>query len=209
VKAEPVGGGVEEGTVELPAGSAKFAAGTMVMARLRDGMPEVPCQVSYADRAQEQAVFSAAGFEQLGWSVDGGYRQIEVRPQTVQDAAGRAFSLRSLLILAPVIAAVIALGPVLFWPAPDNSASLTQIAAAGQRAADLATAPGINPHLRHQILELRNQIRAAQKQDTTTAAQQTDNARATYANAIAIFLLALIVAAPPFVRLVRWRPKKR
>jgi hypothetical protein len=209
VRAEPVSGTIAEGTVELPAGSAKFETGTMIMARLGDGMPEVSCQISYADRAQAQAVFSAAGFGQLGWTEQGSYHQIEIRPQALPDAAGRAFSLRSLLILAPVIAAFIALCPVLIWPAPDNSASITQIAAAGQRAADLATAPGTSRHLRQQILELRNQIRAAEMQDTATAAQQSDNARATDTYGIAVIILAMAVAGPPFAELVRWRRQKR
>lgn len=208
VPAEPASGPVEEGVVELQVGSAQFPDGAMVMARLRSDMPEVLCQVSYADRAQAQAVFSAADFERLGWSARGGYHQIELRPQTAPDVAKRAFSLRSLIILAPVVAAAIAFGPVLIWPAPDNSASLTQIAAAEQRAADMASMPGIRGHLRQQIVELRSQIRAAEKEDAATAAQRSDNANATDANGIAVFILAIVVAAPPFVELVRRRRRK-
>ena len=171
-------------------------------------MPEVQCQVSYADRAQAQAVFSAADLDRLGWSERGGHQQIELRPQTVPDVAKAVLSLRSLIILAPVLAAFLALCPVLIWPAPDSSASLAQIAVAEQRAADLTSAPHISGHLRQQIVELHQQIRAAEKRDAATASQQSDNARATDANAIVVVLLAVVVAAPSFAELVRWRRRK-
>ncbi len=209
VPAEPVKGDVEAGVVELRAGSAEFPAGAMVVARLGRDMPEVQCQVSYADRAQAQAVFSAADFDQLGWSEQGGYRQIELRSLKVPDVAKAALSLRSLIILAPVLAAFLALCPVLIWPAPDSSASLAQIAAAEQRAAGLTTAPRISGHLRQQIIELRDRIRAAEKEDAATASQQSDNARATDANVIVVFLLAVVVAAPPFAEVVRWRRRRK
>jgi hypothetical protein len=208
VPADPVKGDVAAGVVELPVGSAQFPNGELVIARLGNNMPEVQCQVTYADRAQAQAVFSAADFDQLGWSEQGGYRQIELRLQTVPDVAKAVLSLRSLIILAPVLAAFLALCPVLIWPAPDNSASRAQIAAAEQRAADLTSAPDISRHLRQQIVDLHEQIRAVENRDAATASQQSDNARATDANAIVVFLLAIVVAAPSFGEVVRWRRRK-
>lgn len=209
MSAEPAEGSVEAGVVELPVGSAQFPDGELVIARLGHDMPEVRCQVRYANRAQAQAVFSAADFNRLGWSQGGGHQQIELRLQTAPDVAKAVLSLRSLIAVAPVLAAFLALCPVLIWPAPDTSASLAQVAAAEQRAADLTSAPHISGHLRQQIIELHKQIRAAEKGDAATASQQSDNARATDANAIVVFLLAVVVALPSFAELARWSRRRK
>lgn len=208
VPAEPVQGEVEAGVVEIPTGSARFRAGTTVMVRLGADLPAVQCRVRYADRAQAQAVFSAAEFNQLGWSELGGHRQVEIRAQLAPDVARTVFSLRSLRVLAPVVAALIALGPLLIWPAPGNSASQAQITAAEVRATDLANTPGISGDLRRQLDELRSGLRAAVHGNAATLAQRSANARATAANGIAVVILAIVFAAPPFAELVGLRRRR-
>lgn len=205
VNLEPVEGGAAPGIVRVDEEVPGFPAGTTVVIRLRDGKPEIQCRISYQERAQKQAVFSGEDWPNLQWSDKDHVTNFELRPLTSRDMARNAASSRGLVIIAPVIAGILALAPVLLWPAPAGDATLAHTVAANQLAGELASAHGLSPQLRSEAASLQAELRAAQAASAADQARKADNDSATTVYEIAVGVAAVVVAGPEVVDLILGR----
>ncbi len=196
---------MDPGIVRLDEEVPNFPAGTAVVIRLRNGKPEIQCRIGYQERAQKQAVFSKKDWPNLQWSDKDTVTDFELRPLTNRDMARNAATSRGLVIIAPVIAGILALAPVLLWPAPGGDATLAHTTAANQLAGELASARGLSPRLQSEAAELRAELRAAQATTAAAQAQKADNDNATIAYEIAVGVAAVVVAGPEVVDLILGR----
>lgn len=208
VELEPVEGQVTPGIVALDKTVPDLPAGTAVVIRLQDGKPEIQCHIIYQDREQKQAIFSSKDWPSLKWSSDDNVNKFEFRRLTRRDIARNAASPRGLVIIAPALAAILALAPVVLWPAPSSDAALAHAAAANQLAGQLANTRGLSPRLHSETASLLAELRAAQATSAGVQAQKADNDNATTAYEIAVALAAVLVAGPEVVDLVLGRRRK-
>lgn len=171
-------------------------ANSTVLVRLGKDFPQIRCQLKYADRAQDQAVFSLDDWNALDPPSDGEVKSFELRRQTKGDVARLMLSNKFLIIIAPVIVALLAIAPGLIWAPPSTTGSSAHIENAYQLAGALSSAPGLSPRLRSEVTSLRAELSQAQASDASVMQQQSNYGWAYLAYALVVALLAVSAAAP-------------
>jgi hypothetical protein len=192
---------VSQGHLELPrnrqAEAAGLPDGSTVVVRLREDGRRIECLLAYHDRNEDRAVFSRADWETAGWPTDAGeLSAIQLRKRTGTDIARNAVSLRFLVVIAPIIIAIFAIGPGLIWPPPSTGASASQVAVANQLAEELVTAPHLSHAALAEVAALRAELRAAQASATSIQRQQHRYDVAYLLDAAVVAVTALAVAIP-------------
>ena len=201
VKVRPVTGELSPGKVELnqkrKPDAANLQADTEVVVRLRKDGPEIQCLLSYHTRQDDLAVFSLPDWEAAGWPDNADdLESIQLRKRTGTDIARIVASLRFIAVIAPILVAVLAIGPGLIWPPPTPGTSASQVAGASQLARALAATPHLSPPALAEVAALRAELRVAQATDTSAQAQQRRYNVAYLVYALMVVLLAVAVTVP-------------
>jgi hypothetical protein len=198
ISVPPAQGDPGDGMLELKdthRASLDMAENTVVVARLGSGRPQIQCRLKYVNKAEDQPVFSRKDWAALDPpSTEIG--SFELRTRTKGDFARLALSNKFLIIIAPVIVAILAIGPGLIWAPPSNIASSAHIYSADQLAGELSSAPGLSPRSRSEVMSLQAELSEIQASNASVMQQQSNYGWAYLAYALVVALLAILAAAP-------------
>lgn len=210
----PIRGNLSRGRLELSqsrkADAANLPADTDVVVRLRKGGPEIQCRLSYHTRNEDRAVFSREDWQAAGWPEDAsGLAFIQLRKRTGTDIARIFASIRFVAVIAPILVAVVAIGPGLIWPPPTTGTSASHVTGASELARELAATPHLSPPALAEVAALRAELRAAQTSDTSAQAQQHHYDVAYLVYALMVVLLAAAVTVPQAREVLGFRRRKK
>lgn len=195
----PAQGNPGDGVLQLNAthqASLDISENTTVVARLGPRRPQIQCRLKYVNKALDQAVFSEKDWAALDPPSGQEIKSFELRTRTKGDVARLTLSNRFLIIIAPTIVAILAIGPGVIWAPASNIASSAHIYSADQLAAELSSAPGLSPRARSEVTSLQAELSESQASNTSVMQQQNRYNHVYLIYALIVALLAILAAVP-------------